>query len=451
MKLKQTPGDFRVEELTAVRPSAGEFAYYQLDKVGWTTPDALQIVCRKWQLSWDALSYGGLKDRHADTTQYLTVYRGPRRDLAEQRMDLIYLGQIPHPYSSRDIAANRFVVTVRHLLPADETALLAAVADVRSVGLPNYFDDQRFGSVTADGQFIGRELAFGRFEVALKLALAAPYAFDRAETKDEKRILTEHWGDWARCKATLPRGHARSLVTYLADHPTDFRGAIARLRPELQGMYLSAFQSDLWNRMLARWLTANLPAADLGGIDLHRGRLPVPIRFRAGSVSDGLDSGMVAPAPEPVSGMHTGSEAGAAGRRTVAHASGSDNLAGRWRDLLLPLPCARLKPDPAADWNAHAEAVLTEEGLTLKALKVPGLNKPFFSKGDRRACLRPDALAADPALDDLNPGRRKVTLRFDLPRGCYATMVVKRLTAQNLDAPAADSVSQDPSPPEELA
>ena len=408
MKLKQTPGDFRVEELTAVRPSAGEFAYYQLDKVGWTTPDALQIVCRKWQLPWDALGYGGLKDRHADTTQYLSVYHGPRRDLAEQRMDLIYLGQIPHPYSSRDIVANRFIVTVRHLLPADETALLAAVADVRSVGLPNYFDDQRFGSVTADGQFIGRELTFGRFEVALKLALAAPYAFDRAETKDEKRILTEHWGDWGRCKATLPRGHARSLVTYLADHPTDFRGAIARLRPELQGMYLSAFQSDLWNRMLARWLTANVPAADLGGIDLHRGRLPVPVTVPA-------------------------------------------ELLPRWRDLVLPLPCARLKPDPAADWNAHAEAVLIEEGLTLKALKVPGLNKPFFSKGDRRACLRPDALAADPAPDDLNPGRRKVTLRFDLPRGCYATMVVKRLTAQNLDAPAADSVSQQHSPPEDLA
>jgi len=407
MKLKQTPGDFRVEELTAVRETAGEFAYYRLDKVGWTTPDALQIVCRKWQLPWDAISYGGLKDRHADTTQYLTVYRGPRRDLTEQRMELVYLGQLPHPYSSRDIVANRFAVVVRHLTPDEEAALLTAVADVREVGLPNYFDDQRFGSVTPDGQFIGRELVFGRFEAALKLALAAPYEFDRAESKDEKRILTENWGDWPKCKATLPRGHARSLVTYLADHPTNFRGAIARLRPELQGMYLSAYQSELWNRMLARWLTTNLPAEDLGGIDLHRGRLPVPLR--AGSVSDGPPA-------------------------SVAHASGSvSGWLARWHRLNLPLPCARLKPDPAADWHPHAEAVLAEEGVTMKGLKVPGLNKPFFSKGDRAGCLRPDALTADAAPDNLNPGKRKVTLRFDLPRGCYATMVVKRLTAANLD------------------
>src|SRR2546425_8917597 len=35
-------------------------------------------------------------------------------------------------------------------------------------------------------------------------------------------------------------------------HPTDFKGALERLRPELRGLYLSAYQSYLWNRMLAR-------------------------------------------------------------------------------------------------------------------------------------------------------------------------------------------------------
>ena len=30
--------------------------------------------------------------------------------------------------------------------------------------------------------------------------------------------------------------------------------------------------------------------------------------------------------------------------------------------------------------------------------------------------------------DDLNRGRRKLVLRFELPRGAYATMLVKRLT-----------------------
>lgn len=392
MKLKQLPEDFRVEELTDVAPAAdGPFALYRLHKVGWTTPDAIQVIARRWNLRWNQIGYGGLKDRHADTTQYLTILHGPRRNLSHQRIEVTHLGQAHQPYSSRDIRANRFAVVLRAVSPGDEAGVLAAVEQVRRTGVPNYFDDQRFGSVTADGRFVARELVFGRFEEALKLALTAPYEFDRADEKREKQTLTQHWGDWPACKAKLPKGHARSLVTYLCDHPTHFKGAVARLRPELQGLYLSAYQSEVWNRVLAKWLAANFPPESLGVIRQHRGEQPVPTDV-----------------PDP--------------------------LADRWANLVIPLPSPRLKPDPAADYLPHLDAVLAEEGLTLKQLKVPGLDKPFFSKGERAGCLRPAGMTADAADDDLNRGKRKLTLRFDLPRGCYATMVVKRVTS-SLPAP----------------
>ena len=121
-------------------------------------------------------------------------------------------------------------------------------------------------------EFVAREMVLGRFENALKLALAAPYEFDRADPKREKHILRQHWGDWPALKAKLPRGHARSLVDYLVTHPADFKGAVARLRPELQGLYLSAYQSYLWNRMLAAWLVGNFGTANLVEIDLKLGR-----------------------------------------------------------------------------------------------------------------------------------------------------------------------------------
>ena len=386
MKLKQTPADFRVDELTDAAPHGdGPFAFYRLHKVGWTTPDALQAIARRWNLHFNQFGYGGLKDRHADTTQHLTILHGPPRNLSHQRIELMYLGQRFEPYSSRDIRANRFAVTVRALSEADESHLQRMSDEVAACGVPNYFDDQRFGSVTADGRFVAKEMVAGRFEEALKLALVSEYEFDRADQKREKQILREHWGDWPACKAKLPKGHARSLVSYLCDHPTNFKGAVSRLRPELQGLYLSAYQSELWNRMLVKWLTANFPADALGTIHQHRGPLPVPNRMPA-------------------------------------------EVAERWNGLLLPLPSPRLKPDPAADWLPHLEAVLGEEGLTLKQLKVPGLDKPFFSKGERFACLRPAGMIAEPGADELNRRKRKVTLRFDLPRGAYATMIVKRLT-----------------------
>ena len=100
-----------------------------------------------------------------------------------------------------------------------------------------------------------------------------------------------------------------------------------------------------------------------------------------------------------------------------------------WESLSLPLPSARLKPDPCAPWAVIVWEVLREEGLTLAELKIKGMQKPFFSKGDRAACVRPANLSHADEPDDLNAGRRKLTLRFDLPRGSYATMLVKRVTA----------------------
>ncbi|MBX9624814.1 MAG: tRNA pseudouridine(13) synthase TruD [Gemmataceae bacterium] len=387
MKLKQRPDDFVVEERTDAAPGpAGEFAFYRLDKTGWTTPDALAVVRRRWQLDFRRLSYGGLKDRHAVSSQHFTVYRGPERGLEQDGIRVTYLGRRAGPFTAADIRANRFRIVLRSMSGADIAAAERALGEVGAAGLPNYFDDQRFGSAGGADQFVAREMVFGRFEAALKLALAAPYEYDRPAAKSEKQLLRDKWGDWPALKAELPKGHARSLVDYLVHHPTDYKGAVARLRPDLQGLYLAAYQSFLWNRVLAAWLTRHLPAADLAGVDLKLGRVPVPVRV-------------------------------------------SDEARPTWQGLTLPLPSARVKPDQAAEWAGLVEGVLRDEGLTLAELRVKGLQKPFFSKGDRPGCVRPEGVEHQTGPDDLNRGRLLLRLGFDLPRGSYATMLVKRITA----------------------
>ena len=99
-----------------------------------------------------------------------------------------------------------------------------------------------------------------------------------------------------------------------------------------------------------------------------------------------------------------------------------------WEALSLPLPSARMRPQPGEAWAELAAEVLKDEGLALPELKVKGLQKPFFSKGDRPGCVRPAGLAHAAAADELHAGRLKLELRFELPRGSYATMLVKRVT-----------------------
>jgi tRNA pseudouridine13 synthase len=385
MKLKEHPEDFQVEERTDVTPSGeGNYAFYRLEKRGWTTPDALGVLRRRWQIEPRRLSSGGLKDRHALTVQYLTILRGPRRNLDQQGLVLTYLGQVLRPYSSQDIRANHFRITLRDLNEAALRSAETALAEVREQGIPNYFDDQRFGSV-ASGEFVARLMVQGRLEEALRLALTAPYEFDRAAQKQEKAILLVHWGNWTRCKEHLPRGHARSLVDYLRVHRGDFRGALERLRPELRGLYLSAYQSHLWNRSLALFLR-----------QLARPEQLLPVQLRLGEVPfhRHLDA-------EPF-----------------------QRLAG----LTLPLASARLKLDPADPRSELVRAILNEEGLELEQIKLMGFRKMFFSRGERPALCLPRELSASAEADDLHRGKRKWQLVFELPRGCYATLVVKRVT-----------------------
>ena len=387
MKLKQQPEDFHVEELIDVVPSSvGAFSLYRLEKQGWTTPDAVAVVCRRWHIDRRRVSFGGLKDRHAGTVQHLSIFRGPERNLTHQRLKLTYLGKMGEPFTSAFIRANRFRLTVRALTAAQLSEAVHALQEVHVDGIPNYFDDQRFGSVGSKGEFMGRSLLAGEYEEALRKALLTPYEFDRSRQKKDKAVVRKHWGDWARCRQIDPRSPARRPVDYLIRHPDDFQGALACLPADLRGLHLSAYQSHLWNRMLARWLRTHLEQRFLLSVHLCLGDVP-----------------MYCGLPQPL-------------RKELAL-------------LQLPLPSGRIDLDPADPRLQVLDAILKEEGLQQEQLKLKGFKEMFFSRGDRAAIFMPAQVGHEDAPDELNSGRHKFVLAFELPRGAYATLLVKRITA----------------------
>jgi tRNA pseudouridine13 synthase len=95
----------------------------------------------------------------------------------------------------------------------------------------------------------------------------------------------------------------------------------------------------------------------------------------------------------------------------------------------LPLASARLHLEPDDPRDELVRAVLREDGLELEQMKLKGIHSLFFSKGERAALCRPAGLTADSSPDDRHPGRFQLRLAFELPRGSYATLVVKRLQA----------------------
>src|SRR5262245_34735654 len=254
MKLKRLPEDFQVEEQLSLAPEGGPFVLYRLTKQSLSTLEAIDAVARRWKLKTTEIAFAGLKDKHASTIQYVTIERGPRRGLSQSNLQLDYVGAVSRAIHPHDITSNRFVVVIRDLSPAEVKAAVSELACVTASGLPNYFDNQRFGSLGQSGQFIAKSWCLGDYEQALKLALTDPRAGDSTDERDEKNVLREQWGNWQALLKALPRSRWRAMLAFLADRPDDFRRAIALAPQELRSLWLAAFQSHLWNEILAAFI-----------------------------------------------------------------------------------------------------------------------------------------------------------------------------------------------------
>lgn len=388
MKLKSRPDDFQVEELTSIVPGdVGAYSYYRLSKQGVGTPEAIQRVCRELHIDGRRVRYGGLKDRHAQTIQYLTIEDGPQRNFKDNTLTLQYLGKVEEPYGPQSFSGNRFVIMIRDL---DSDALEYAQASLEEIkhGLvANYFDDQRFGSVSSDHQFVARALIDGNDELALKLAIATYYEHDRSQEKKAKASLRSDWGNWSRLIKIMPRGMQLSVVQRLLHNPDDYRSAFCQIPFFLRNMYLSAYQSYLWNKVLSHWLCQELAAEQRLIITLKHQQLPMPIRLDA--------------------------------EQTI-----------RLQKVTIPLFSARM--DPFENHPAYTSiiAVLAEEGLQVSDIRLKHYREPFFSRGDRPACYHPEDLSYEAGWDKLNKGHRRLKIIFSLPRGSYATLLVKRITSR---------------------
>lgn len=379
-RLKDSLDDFRVAELSDFPLEGGPFAVYTLRKRNIGTIEALDEL--RPFLGAGYISFGGLKDKYAVTEQFVAVEYGPRRNLRTETAELEYLNQAERPFESRDIKANRFTVVLRDIEAEDAQRLEAILPHAAEWWTPNYFDEQRFGSVGESGVFMAEHWCRGNWEVAIKLALTDPNPHDESNDRKEKELLKEHWNAWHE----LPRLRdpvRHDVVSHLANRPGDYRGAITRIPHSQRSLYLSAFQSTIWNRLLAAEVAARLDETSLNRFQVADATLAMP----------------------------TGNEP-------------ADFLGGR----TLLFPTAR-QPLPVGPIGERIVEIMKDYNLEYRELRVKYPRDTFFSKGERAMGFQAIGLRGMAADDDRYPGRRKLTLQFDLFRGSYATMFIRRLAA----------------------
>ncbi len=410
-----------LESLSAVPDAAHGHSVWRLEKQSLTTPDAVALLARSLSVKAASISYAGLKDKHAVTVQHVSVAPSPedanpalRAGAAATRSgrgwSATRIGWIASPIASSIIDRNRFVIVVRGL-DRDEAGQIERRAAIlrdraseppegapvgeRALLIVNYFGDQRFGSARHGKGFAAASAVRGDIEGAIKLLIATPARKDSGRTRDFTRIAAERWGRWQELADELPRCPERRPLEVLATGGT-MREAFAALPDFTKTMAIEAFQSRIWNESARRI---------------------------AESVAEGAKS------------MHCKGPFG-----TMCFPDPA--VLDRWRDTAVPMAAPDLPraadadaaermggADRAALVCTSVRDALRAEGLEAGDLRIPGLERPFFGGAWRPLAVRAERFSISKAeRDELARGERmRRTVSFDLPRGAYATVVLRAL------------------------
>ncbi len=384
MRIKQRPEDFSVKESYRFdEVASGRYRVYLMDKQKLSTFDAVDRLRDAFGLKPGAISYCGLKDKQGRTEQLIAVDNADV-DIQEPDLRLKYLGRTDEPLTAANTTSNRFSVTVRALEDQDLARATLTAAEVNRLGVVNYFDSQRFGSLKHGQGFIAKDLIRGDFEAALHNYLAKPSPLDRTDDAKVKGFWRDNWGKWNRRPPFASTKYDRVLRS-LREKPGDFVRAFLQIDSAYRALLLFTYQSYLWNEGVRRLLQLALPREHL-----------FPLPYQAGTL--------------------------------LFHQDADADTLRYLRELTFPLLAADSKiTDPkvkeAVDW------VLGREKLTLQDLRIEEASRLLFFKHEERPLLiYPQKLVLGrPGEDELNPDRVKLNGAFTLPPGSYATLVVKRL------------------------
>ncbi len=144
------PEDFIVDEILGFELSGvGEHVYLHIQKRNNNTAWIVKLLARLADVKPMDIGYCGLKDRHAVTTQWFSVYlpKGSEPDWTDINDETIsVLATTRHNKKLRrgSHLANRFQIRLRNMR-GDLDALPERLNELLASGVPNYFGDQRFG------------------------------------------------------------------------------------------------------------------------------------------------------------------------------------------------------------------------------------------------------------------------------------------------------------------
>jgi len=149
-EIKQSPKDFRVDEIPGFTPDGnGDHVYLTLEKKNLTTNDIVNRLVRFCGVKQRDIGFAGMKDKRAITSQVFSINLSGKDEpdwslFESESISILDINRHIRKLKRGVLKGNRFNITINNI-QGDTTDLVPILEKIKTQGVPNYFGAQRFG------------------------------------------------------------------------------------------------------------------------------------------------------------------------------------------------------------------------------------------------------------------------------------------------------------------
>lgn len=429
-KLKTVPSDFIVREITTNQeilstkeidqthiPFNEGSDYYTSFHVIKTKMDTIivsKILAAYLDISQADITWAGIKDNNAITVQQFSVRGNHFEALGKFKHKSITLCAFRGTRKRAELGklwGNNFSINLREIIKPYaeiEDDLKTWEKEITEFGFPNYFDMQRFGKHRPNSHIVGKLLFQNDIKNAVNEFLFTPYPKEYEYTR---KVRTEFGAtfDYAGAAAGYPNSlhYEKGVLRSLVEYPNNMKAALMRLPIPLLNLIMSSYQSYLFNRAISKRLdqgnTLSKPIpGDIIAILKEKYGPPSLVFYK---YSDWNEDAI---------------------KKAFNHNRAS---------IVAPIVGFETKLHAFPTFKKIYEDLLLEENMSVKSFKhkhyklfrFEGTFRPIYNRATKLRTKQAHITNKYPDLDD-----RGVQLDFSLPKGTYATLVLRELQKKGL-------------------
>ncbi|OED30280.1 tRNA pseudouridine(13) synthase TruD [Methanosphaera sp. WGK6] len=399
--IRELNEDFYVEEVPLALPTGeGPNTWIQIEKNGRTTLDVVLDMARALHISRKRTGFAGMKDRSAITRQWLCISNITPEELPNfeevlHNVKVLDIKQNQKKLRMGQLKGNKFKINIKNTDdPCEDKKIAEEVLEsLKITGVPNYYGYQRFGEVRSTTHLVGKCLVESDIKKAVDTYIGNPNENEHNQPHEARQLYDE--GKLQESYNLMPKSmrYEKSMLKELI-HAKEKRGeitekdyikAIESLPKPLKRMFVNAYESYLFNKIINERSKIGINKYYPGDIIIDQEERWIH-EIDETTIEEDINNFTVNPTA-PLLGSKVPLAEGIQGE--------------------------------------IEEKVIKEENITKKSFECPKTPK-LGSHGVRRSIR---FKIEDTHVEEINNGIR---VEFFIPRGCYATAVLREIIKKNI-------------------